>query len=467
MRSYIIIAAMFINLAASAQRYVEVSKNNPAYFALSDGTTYIPIGINLINPGGGGSNADTAFAEIEAWMKNLSENRGNYIRIWLSQNFWDVETEAGKYNEEKAKRIDTYIALARKYNLRIKLTLEHFRSLTLEENPQRWATKFAYHKSNGGPLDSIGQYLSTMAGRDLFLNKVKYYQERYGTDTLFFGWELWNEMNAVKGPENEIFFEWNTTMLSAVKQAFPQNLVMQSLGSFDTEQVRQLYERMMKLPGNEVAQVHRYLDLGAKLKVCSGSMDEIASSAVRDLQEFALKKPIIVAETGAVEPKHTGPFKLYARDTAGILLHDLLFAPFFSGAAAPGMSWHWESYVHKNNLWFHYRRFAEAVKDIDPVKENFVPLFKETDRFRIYELSGKEHTLLWIRDKESTWRTELDQGIVPSIVVGAEINLPLLNITKQLDIYDPWNDKWSTMKSENGTLRLPSFRRSVVLRIKR
>ena len=80
---------------------------------------------------------------------------------------------------------------------------------TLAENPQKWATKFVYHTSNGGPLDSIRQYLTSSKGQQLFLDKIDFYQKRYGSDTLFFGWELWNEMNAMKGPEDNIFFQWN------------------------------------------------------------------------------------------------------------------------------------------------------------------------------------------------------------------------------------------------------------------
>ena len=195
----------------------------------------------------------------------------------------------------------------------------------MEENPQKWATKFAYHTSNGGPLDSIRQYITTSAGRKLFLDKLNYYKKRYGSDTLFFGWELWNEMNAMKGPEDSVFYEWNETMLKAVKEKFPENLAMQSLGSFDGDYAKPLYEKMMALPGNEVAQVHRYLDLGAKMDVCHAPMDVICSSAIKDLQAYHLSKPVILAETGAVEPNHAGPSKYYPKDTAGILLHDILF----------------------------------------------------------------------------------------------------------------------------------------------
>lgn len=460
-------AILIFCAGANAQdRFIEISKVNQSYFAFGDGSTYIPIGINMINPSGYyHSNPDSAFVEIESWMKNLSENGGNYIRVWLSASFWDVELKAGEYDEEKAKRIDKFIDLARIYHLRIKITLEHFRSITIQENPQEWATKFAYHKSNGGPLDSIGQYLSTDAGHKLFLDKLDYYKKRYGSDTLFFGWELWNEMNAVKGPEDETFWRWNDTMLKAVKSTFPENLVMQSLGSFDGDYAKPLYERLMKMPGNEVAQVHRYLDLGAKFAVCHAPMDVICASAVNDLRAYDAGKPILVAETGAVEPNHAGPSKYYPRDTAGILLHDILFAPFFSGAAGTGMSWHWESYVHKNNLWYHFGRFAEAIKGIDPVKESFVPVFSETDALRIYTLKGDHTSLIWIRDKKSDWQSELDKGIPAQNVKNVSVRLSVLKGVRSVDIYDPWNNVHVEGEVKKGSVKLPEFKRSLVLRV--
>lgn len=451
-----------------APGYIQISENNPDYFALADGSPYIPVGINMINPSGKNhGNPDSALLEIESWMKNLSANGGNYIRIWLSQSFWDIEEEAGIYNEEKARRIDRYFELARKYGLRIKVTFEHFRSLTIEENPQQWATKFAYHTSNGGPLDSIRQYLISDAGKKLFTDKIDYYRDRYGSDSLFFGFELWNEMNAMKGPEDSVFFAWNEEMLAQVKSRFPEHLVMQSLGSFDNDRVRPLYRKMMELPGNEVAQIHRYLDLGASMEICHAPMDIIASSAIEEVKSYHMGKPVLLAETGAVEPRHSGPSKYYQNDTAGILLHDLLFAPFFAGSAGAGMSWHWESYVHRNHLWYHFGRFSEAISKINPIDEGLKPGKFEDDSFRVYNLEGKNTTLFWLRDKTNTWQTELEKGTAPGLIKAYNFTLPphLGSETfSEILIYDPWKNQWTKGEVNSGKILLPDFRRSLVIR---
>ncbi|MEJ7913223.1 MAG: cellulase family glycosylhydrolase [Chitinophagaceae bacterium] len=454
---------------ASTNRYIRVSADNAAYFSFSDGSLYFPVGINMISPSGKYSgNSDSAFYEMEQWMKNLSANGGNFIRVWLSNSFWDIEEEAGKYNEEKVHRIDRFIEMARKYHLRIKLTLEHFRSITLKENSQQWATKFAYHTSRGGPLDSVRQYLTSAEGQRLFLNKIDFYHKRYGSDTLFFGWELWNEMNAMSLPKDSVFYDWNEKMLAAVKQYFPEQLVMQSLGSFDGDYVRPVYKKIMSMPANEVAQVHRYLDLGAQLEICHAPMDLICASAVKDLLSYHLAKPVVLAETGAVEPRHAGPSNFYAKDTAGSLLHDILFAPFFSGAAGTGMSWHWESYVHKNNLWYHFKRFNEVIKGIDPIKESFSPSFTETNSLRIYMLKGKRTTLLWLRDKSNNWESEFQKGMAPQILHRVNVNLAELGITssvEKIDVYDPWKNIWTSVEKDSLTFDLPDFKRSITIKI--
>lgn len=449
--------------------YIQVSPDNPAYFQLSDGTPYIPIGINMINPNYPIHDPDSALMEVESWMKNLSENGGNYVRIWLSQSFWDMEPKkAGEYDMEEIKRIDRFIELARKYGLRIKMTFEHFRGITEQEVSRDWVRKEIYHTSRGGPLDNINEYLTTEAGHQLFLDKLDFYQERYGSDTLFFGWELWNEMNAMRVPKDSIFFAWNEMMLGETKKRFPENLVMQSLGSFDRESVRDTYRHTMELPGNEVAQIHRYLDLGADMEVCHEPMDIITSSAIEELLSYHLNKPALLAETGGVEPRHSGPIRYYERDTAGILLHDVLFAPFFSGSAGTGMNWHWNAYVAPNNLWYHYRRFARVVQGINPITEKFHPDKIETENFRIYILKGIRTTLIWIRDKNNSWKSELEEGKPPGLIQDAFIGVNALHISQsfsKIRVYDPWKNVWSETLLENERIPLPDFKRSLVLKL--
>jgi hypothetical protein len=216
------------------------------------------------------------------------------------------------------------------------------------------------------------------------------------------------------------------------------------------------------MPGNDLAQVHRYLDLGASLEVCKGPLDVLAADAVREILSYDPGRPVLLAESGAVEPRHSGPFKLYAADREGTLLHDVLFAPFFAGAAGPGQIWHWDAYVEPNNLWWHFGRFAAAVRGIDPAAERFEPSMAPHDRLRIYRLAGRKTTLLWCRDARNDWRAELERGERPEALSGVSIDE---DARGRVHVYDPWTGRWTEAVRKHGRITLPDFRRSLVLRI--
>lgn len=444
--------------------FVRVSPRDSRYLELSDGRPYIPIGLNLIHP-------DTpdreGLARMGQWMQRLGTNGGNFARIWLSSPFWDVEHErSGAYDEAKAQRITALLAMARRQGIRLKLTLEHFREMS-ESPRQRWANKPLHLVANGGTATNMADFFSGAVSRQRFAGKLDWFAGRYGNDPTIFGWELWNEINAVRAGA-EHFLPWTETMLTELHRRFPRNLAMQSLGSFDTAGVRDLYRRHSLVPGNDLAQVHRYLDLGASLEICHGPVDQLAADAVRELLGFGPGKPVILAESGAVEPRHSGPFKLYAADKDGIILHDVLFAPFFAGAAGAGQIWHWDVSVDRNNLWHHFARFAEAVKDLDPPVEGFQPAELKHPRLRVYALKGRQTLLMWCRDANNTWRTELQQGRSPLLMTGEAVDVRGLleaSLPARARAYDPWANRWTDLKRGVPKLVLPEFTRSLIVRL--
>jgi hypothetical protein len=449
--------------AADQDAYVRVSPRDTRYFELSNGSRYVPIGLNLAMSPTGVKLGVSRVAELpdyERWFRRLSENGGNYARVWLSSRTFDVEHEkSGQYDPERGERIDQLLALARRYGIRLKLCMEHFRHVG--DGPQPHFAKALHHVSQGGLAEKTADFFETPAGRAQFQRKLAWFQRRYGDNPTVFGWELWNEMNCIAGGD---WGTWTEVMLADLHRLFPKNLAMQSLGSFDNAKYRdRLYRRLCMLPGNDVLQVHRYLDLGARLDVCHGPVDLLAADAVRELLAFGVRKPILLAESGAVERSHSGPFKLYQKDRAGIILHDVLFAPFFAGAAGPGHIWHWDLYVDRMNLWHHFARFAKAVEGIDPAAERFQPAVLEHPRLRILTLKGPTMLLAWCRDPENTWQSELAQQKAPQAIEGASIDLktPL----GKASAYDPWLNRSTALNVEGSRVTLPKFSRSLVVRV--
>lgn len=451
--------------ADSADAYVRVSPRDRRYLELTDGAPYIPIGLNMISPPYTKGGEDAALKGLDEWLTSLSSNGGNYIRVWLSSPFWAVEHEkSGVYDEARARRIDQLFEMCRRHGIRVKLTMEHFRSIG--GGKQSWADEPLHNVAYGGAAQSMADFFDGEPSRALFRNKIEWYAKRFGDRPEIYAWELWNEINAVSGKGD--YMAWTQLMLPELHRAFPKNMAVQSLGSFDSDAGRERYRIHSTMEGNDLAQVHRYLDLGARLEVCHGPVDVLAADAVRTLLGYQPGRPVILAESGAVEPSHSGPFKLYAADREGTLLHDILFAPFFAGAAGPGQIWHWDAYVAANNLWYHFGRFAEVVRGLDPPAEAFEPMMAAHDRLRVYVLRGRHTVLAWCRDSKNTWESELKNGEKPEILKGTKVNLTqaLKGMrVRSARFYDPWANRWSDAKVHNGELTLPEFKRSMVIRM--
>jgi hypothetical protein len=343
------------------------------------------------------------------------------------------------------------------------MCLEYFRDISAER--KLWSDRPGHHVANGGMFTDMADFLTSEQGLNQFRRKLAWYQARYGDHPGVFAWELWNEMNCVNGP----WEPWTEAMLAELHRLFPQNLAVQSLGSFDNDAWRDMYRRISLLPGNDLAQVHRYLDLGAQLAVCHGPMDVVAADAVRELRAFEPGKPVLLAESGAVEPRHTGPFKLFAQDKDGVLLHDVIWAPFFAGAAGTGQIWWWEQYVEANDLWWQFARFAEAVEGLDPPAEGLQPTMVEHPRLRVYVLQGRRTVLAWCRDGQNDWRSELQDGTPPETLTGQTLGFGSLLPDKPLRLrtYDPWGDTWADAEAVQGQVTLPPFRRSIMVRYER
>ncbi|MHC4520212.1 MAG: glycoside hydrolase 5 family protein [Planctomycetota bacterium] len=445
------VAAQQNDLAA----FVGVSPRDSRYFELSNGSPYIPIGFNLVGP--------PREEEFDRLFQIIAANRINYCRVWLGHRDWNVEHEAClQFDPARARTIERFLKLARANGVRVKMCLEYFRDVRAERN--RWSDNLLYHEANGGRYESMHEYLFSRAGRDHFKAKLDWYADRCGDDPAVFAWELWNKMDAVRDSEWE---DWTREMLPELQRRFPRNLAIQSLGSYDWERKRDRYRTLCLLADNDVAQVHRYLDEGAGWEICHGPVDVLAAQAVRELIAFDTRKPIILTETGAVKPRHTGCSELYARDPDGTLLHDMLFAPFFAGAAGTGHVWWWRQAIEEPNLWYHFARFAEAVKGLDPAAEAFQPSMIPHDRLRIYALAGRNTSLLWCRDSHNDWKAELTDGKKRETLRNVVIDVSSLDLpaTATLQTYDPWTNKWQPAELRDGTITIPTLRRSIVLRI--
>jgi hypothetical protein len=147
----------------------------------------------------------------------------------------------------------------------------------------------------------------------------------------------------------------------------------------------------------------------------------------------------------------------------------VIFAPFFAGAAGTGQCWHWQNYVHQNKLWWHFARFAKVVEGLDPAAENLRPAMVANSDLRVYVLKGRNTTLVWCRDVENSWQSELANGVPPRELKDVTIDMSpaggLAGATVR--VYDPWKDVWADVQPDGDAFTFPPFKRSIVVKIVR
>lgn len=452
-------------LAASsllaAGRFVDVSEVDNHYLAKADGTTWVPIGCNicferLARP------TDEARKLFDGWMTDFAKNGGDFMRVWLSAPFVEVMPDkAGAFSSEATANLKWLVSRAEQLGIRLKFTFENFRSIPeriTDVVPDKGIVSFqrpayrAYAKT-------MKEFFTSPECERLYLAKARHVAEAVGDSPALITVEFWNEITSTGAPL-EVLDAWTARVMPQLQKLFPKQMVVQNLGSFAAADEAYAYDWLANVKDNSFLQAHRYLDPGSPYEVCNGAMDVLCADAIRELRERRNDQPVFLAETGAVEPSHTGPSHLYKLDKKGLLLHDEIFAPFFAGSAGSGQPWHWDhQYIAGNGLWGQFRRFKKAIEGLDPASEHFRPFHSETHRVRIWGLRGERTVVAWLRDKRADWSNCIEHGRKTEVVPA--FRLPQgMNKAAKYEWYHAWEDRAETLSSPIT----PSFTVSAVVR---
>jgi hypothetical protein len=437
---------------------------HPHYLATAAGRTFIPLGLNLCFPRFA-TDAREGEARICGWIDALAAAGGNFTRFFLGHPFFDFEPgRAGEFSEDRAAQLRRLLDHAAARGVRLKLTLELFRTV----QPRREAEDFpgavpfersAYRKSVGGPADDLQEFFASPEARRFFLRKLDWLAARFAGHPAVVAWELWNEINAVADPSAS-WKDWSAAMLPELKKRFPGTLALQSCGSLDSAQAVEDYRWLAGLPGNDLLQVHRYLDPGADMEICHGPLDVTLADSMRLLREFSPESPLLVAEGGAVESRHSGPSRLYASAEASAgILHDTLFAPFFAGSAGSGQAWHWDFCVERHGLWPQFTAFARAIAGFDPAAEHAQPVQARGDGWRAYGLRGERQSRVWVRAARP--------GGLASVALPVSAFSPRTTGEIHADTFDPWTGETTAPAAlpAGETLKLAGAHQSLVVKL--
>ncbi len=462
----------FICSSGDKPGYVEISRHDPRYFVFTNGEPYVPIGLNLCLPEffalstgeefkTGSQRGTLGARQYERWFRELATNGGNFARLWLGHSYFQAESEvAGELDLLRFSALDRVVEFACQYGIRLKLCLEHFRCFGDGAFPSR----VLRHPQNGRAPRDMDEWFQSPDWQGLWRNKLEALLARYGDDPVVMAWELWNEINCCLTSGFNVQEEWTRRLLREIKAAAPRNLVTNSLGSFDHDGA-QAQQDAFKMPEMDFQQVHRYLDQGAPLEICR--TDTVALSVDAVQRSRAVDRPVLLAETGAVNDCHSGPFRYYGADHDGLVFHDTTYAAFFAGAAGSGHIWHWDRYVEQKNLWPGFRALAEALSGIAVDRERFETLFLSRDPYWCLGLRGRTVALLWLRNRADRWDHVLRDDCMPPRIDDARIELSVFAGTVvRAELFRPWPQDAVGLAVIDGTrLILPSFQHGLICRL--
>lgn len=459
-----------INIGESdCHGYIEISQNDKKYFSYTDGTPFFVIGINTAFPTSYGKSDGTEFGlsgshkyiglrQYERWFKKLSQNGVNVARVWLGHEYFTPDTEnAFDFDYAQFSKIDMLFDLAKKYHIKLKITLEQFRFFDYDriadsdsygDDVFRKFNKKLY--CNGKRCEDIDEWLSGNIWREAWLAKVREFAKRYSGDTELFAVELWNEMNCLYVRDSYLnIYDWNKQILPKVQSMFPKHLVVNSLGSLDLELAKQMYDNFCWDKVSFV-QIHRYLDQGAGYDDCHSSPIDMIRGA---FERIDTDKPVYIAETGAVNNCHSGPFKFYVNDDDGIIFTDTVYTPVFMKSCGAGSVWHWdERYVEAKNLYGLFKPLSVLTSNTEFDKEDFEPLSISDKNINVLLLKGKTVTLGYIRNTDYNWENVLRDLKNVSSVDVFKISLDSIKSIELIPVWD--NDKTSAVfDSESVTFK--------------
>lgn len=332
------------------QGFVRSDQSNYLYF--DSGTPYVPVGENI------GWQSSNAYADYQKWLTKLSDQGGNYFRLW--QCHWGLGLEwrnndngyAGlrKYKQTNAFYTDRLFDFCAERGIYVMYCLQHHGQVSTAVNPN-WAES-PYNSTNGGPCANTWDFFGAEAAKKHQRNKYRYCIARWGYSRNILAWELFNEVDWTDqyAQRKGQVADWHNEMAAFFKTNDPNKHLVTTSFAGDNHDAN-----TWNLPDIDLTQTHYYS--------ASPNLERILRGGVQQyLSDFG--KPTLNGEFG-LEP---GGTELQTIDPNGIHLHNGMWGSLFGGAFGSAMTWWWDSYIDPRSLYHHFKALS-AVAALVPLRE--------------------------------------------------------------------------------------------------
>ena len=276
--------------------------------------------------------------------------------------------------------------LAGSLGIRCVLCLLWHGAFSTRVNPA-WSAN-PYNAANGGPCAAPSDFFADPTARELFKRRLRYMVARWSSHAAVFSWEFWNEVDWVDDYRAEPVREWHAEMSAYLKSIDSSGHLVTT--SYKTSGDPGAWE----LPDIDYVQIHNY------------TFPEVTQRISRLVSRGAERhaKPVMFGEFGI--DWRSGQDQV-RKDPLGLSLHDAVWATVFAGAAGTAMTWWWDSYIEKLDLYPVFRgisRFVAAggIGEMRPPDASRpVRVVGSLGIWTLVARGGRR--ALWIKDLDATW----------------------------------------------------------------
>ena len=325
------------------------------YLKFDDESQYIAIGENIAwqnnNP----------YLNYKNWLTNLAENGGNFFRLWHAHWGLGVEWNNGNgfqglrhYKQSNCFYQDWLYDFCAENGIYVMLALQHHGPVSTNVNPN-WQDS-PYNVANGGPCQNTLDFFINDQAKEHTKNRYRYIVARWAYSRNILCWELFNEVHWTDNFEAnmDLVADWHIEMADYLKSLDPnQHIITTSYGGDLTD------EEVWNNANFHLTQSHLYNN--------AANIEKILANANYNYLD-AFEKPTLNGEFGL--GINAG---LSNEDPDGIHLHNALWGGLFSGGLGTAMSWWWDSYIHPQDLYFHFIGIEQFVNQVDFLDKRLSP----------------------------------------------------------------------------------------------
>ncbi len=335
--------------------------SNPRYFAFDSGAPYFPIGENL----GWSWDEEGGIFAYEHWLDSLSAAGANYARVNIDVPWFiglDWPGPAGNYDEAQpaAWRLDTILQLAEEKGIYLQVVLLWNQAYTdspappveLPDNAQQrpdlnidWDNN-PYNVANGGPLDGPSALFFDETARTLLHQRLRYVVARWGYSSHIFAWEVVDAVDGIIGYTPARAQIWLSDAVAYLRQTDPYHHLI-------TAGARQPDTPISELAPLDFIETRYY-----QSRPQDESADQVAGT-LNALSRISANQPALLNEF-SLNPW----YQPTADDPTGVHVRNTIWAAALSGSAGSAMTWWWDSYIDRENLYSIFTPLALFCQDI-------------------------------------------------------------------------------------------------------